>query len=429
MSATVSSPAAWALEPSRVGSAELTLTQRRVPPSSAFCSATACPVVPLPAKKSSTSASSGIVPRIRRTSPVGLGDSKTWPTISLSSATAVSVEPTSSASQIVRSFLRRPPGCRGAASRVGRRRPARRAPLHPPADQVVAALVDQRPAPPPHRRRPVAEDRPDLDRAVERRRAHPPGLRVAPDREVQGPRGHRVELLVGVAQRQVPVPPAVVGDQREVALDRRCPGCSRPGRYGGRRGRRRAGTRGWSRTRCPSWRPFGLRLTTTWARKFSSPNTSSISSRRCATSLSSMLTKIAPRSASTSRAASSRGRIIATQAWCRAGGRRPRGCRRGRRSRCRCCTAGRCRSGRPVAETGAERGQHVEVVALDEGVPRPAHDATLVGPVAADADPTPRAPPGRARFVDLASGRCVASLAGCRPGCVHPRRCRARPRR
>ena len=44
---------------------------------------------------------------------------------------------------------------------------------------------------------------------------------------------------------------------------------------------------------------LGLRLTTTWARKLRSPNTSSISSRRWATSLSSMLTKIAPVSAST----------------------------------------------------------------------------------------------------------------------------------
>jgi hypothetical protein len=48
-----------------------------------------------------------------------------------------------------------------------------------------------------------------------------------------------------------------------------------------------------------------------------SPNTSSISSRRYAASLSSMLTKIAPRSDMTVRAASSRGRIIATHAWCR----------------------------------------------------------------------------------------------------------------
>jgi hypothetical protein len=116
MSATVSSPAFRAFDPSRVGSAELMLRQRRVPPSSSLASATAWPVVPLPAKKSSTSTSSGIVARIRRTSPVGLGDSKTWPTISLSSATAVSVEPTSSASQMVRSFLRRPPGSRCSQS-------------------------------------------------------------------------------------------------------------------------------------------------------------------------------------------------------------------------------------------------------------------------------------------------------------------------
>ena len=83
--------------------------QRRVPPSATFCRATACPVVPEPAKKSSTTASAGIVWRMRLMSPVGFGDSKTCPTISLSSATAVSVEPTSSASQIVRSFLRRSP--------------------------------------------------------------------------------------------------------------------------------------------------------------------------------------------------------------------------------------------------------------------------------------------------------------------------------
>ena len=109
MSATVSSPALRALEPSRVGSAELTLTQRRVPPSASLARATAWPVVPLPAKKSSTRTSSGMVPRILRTRPVGFGDSKTWPTMSLSSATAVSVEPTSSANQMVRSFLRRTP--------------------------------------------------------------------------------------------------------------------------------------------------------------------------------------------------------------------------------------------------------------------------------------------------------------------------------
>ena len=110
MSATVAYPARSALEPGRTASAEFTLMQRRVPPSATFCRATAWPVVPEPAKKSSTTASAGIVCSSRRTRPVGFGDSKTWPTIALSSATAVSVEPTSSASQIVRSFLRRPPG-------------------------------------------------------------------------------------------------------------------------------------------------------------------------------------------------------------------------------------------------------------------------------------------------------------------------------
>src|SRR6478752_5063655 len=72
--------------------------------------------------------------------------------------------------------------------------------LDHPADHVVGPLLDERPAPAPHRGPAVAEDRLDLDRAVVRRRAHPPALRVAPHGAVQGPRGERVELLVGVAQ-------------------------------------------------------------------------------------------------------------------------------------------------------------------------------------------------------------------------------------
>ena len=110
--------------PGRTGSAALTERQVRRPPSAAFCSATAWPVVPLPAKGSSTRASSGIVSRIRRSSPVGLGDSKRWPTSALSSATAVSVEPISEASQIVRSFLRRP-SCSQSFWKTSARRPTR----------------------------------------------------------------------------------------------------------------------------------------------------------------------------------------------------------------------------------------------------------------------------------------------------------------
>ena len=204
--------------------------QRRVPPSSAFCSATAWPVVPLPAKKSSTRASSGIVSRIRRTSPVGLGDSKTWPTIALSSATAVSVEPTSSASQMVRSFLRRPVRCSQSFWKTSTRSPA--GPLIRRQTRSSGRCVDQRRAtsatPPGGRRRRPARSR---LRAVERRRcATAPGLRVAPDREVQGARGDRVELLVGVAQRQVPVAAAVGVGQREVALVDRRRRCSRRAR-------------------------------------------------------------------------------------------------------------------------------------------------------------------------------------------------------
>ena len=57
---------------------------------------------------------------------MGLGDSKTWPTSALSSATAVSVEPISSASQMVRSFLRRPPSrCSQSRWKMSARSPLR----------------------------------------------------------------------------------------------------------------------------------------------------------------------------------------------------------------------------------------------------------------------------------------------------------------
>ena len=229
--------------------------QRRVPPSSAFCSATACPVVPLPAKKSSTTTSSGMVARIRRISPVGFGDSKTWPTIVLELGDRGVGGP----------------DLLGQPDRAQLLAPARRGvqpvllehvdplavpALDPAAHQVVGPLVDPRPAPAPHRRPTVAEHRRHLDRPVERRRRHPAGLRVAPDREVQGARGDRVELLVGVAQRQVPEPAAVRVGQREVALvdGVRAAGVEHALRR--RRGRRRGGTRGWSRSPCRAGGPW-----------------------------------------------------------------------------------------------------------------------------------------------------------------------------
>ena len=217
MSATVAYPARSALEPGRTGSAEFTLMQRRVPPSATFCRATAWPVVPEPAKKSSTTASAGIVCSIRRTRPVGFGDSKTWPTIALSSATAVSVEPTSSASQIVRSFFRRPPGpsrCSQSFWNTSTRSPSR--PLITRQTRSSGRCSISGARPPPHRRAAVAEHRLDLDGAVEGGGGHAARHRVAVHREVQGARGDGVELLVGVAQRQVPVRPPVRRLQREV---------------------------------------------------------------------------------------------------------------------------------------------------------------------------------------------------------------------
>ena len=88
--------------------------------------------------------------------------------------------------------------------------------LDDPADEVVGPLLDQRRRPPPHRRAAVAEDGLDLLSAVEGRHADPTGLRVAPHREVQGAGRDGVELLVGVAQRQVPVAAPVRLLQREV---------------------------------------------------------------------------------------------------------------------------------------------------------------------------------------------------------------------
>ena len=121
---------------------------------------------------------------------------------------------------------------------------------------------------------------------------------------------------------------------------------------------------------------MGLRLTTTCARKLASPNTSSISSRRYAASLSSMLTQIAERALITSRAATSRGRIIATQASCRLSPSR-----RADVVGVREVVAGVV--GRvdvdqvDLAELGRQPGQHVEVVTLDERVPR-WHPANLL---------------------------------------------------
>jgi hypothetical protein len=142
----------------------------------------------------------------------------------LSSATAVSVEPISSASQIVRSFLRRP-SCSQSFWKTSTRSPSlpltRRQTRSSGRWSISGA--DQRQTagvPSPKTGRistpPSKGDRPDLDPAVEGRGADAARRRVAPDREVEGPRGDRVELLVGVAQREVPVAAAVLGHQREV---------------------------------------------------------------------------------------------------------------------------------------------------------------------------------------------------------------------
>ena len=105
-------------------------------------------------------------------------------------------------------------------------------PADHPADQVAGLGLDLRPAPPPHRRGAVAEHRRDLHRAVVRRRAHPAALRVAPDREVQGAGGDRVELLVGVAQRQVPEAAPVRRRSAGSRARRRCRRCWRRARSG-----------------------------------------------------------------------------------------------------------------------------------------------------------------------------------------------------
>ena len=254
MSATVSRPARRAWEPGRVGSAELTERQVRRPPSSALASATAWPVVPLPAKKSRTTASSGIVCRIRRVSPVGLGDSKTWPTSAFSSATAVSVDPTSSESQMVRSFLRRS-GESQSRWKTSTRSPSRPATTRHTRSSGRSSIRGR------DQRHTAGEPSPNTGSTstepVERGRRDPPARRVAVDGEVQRPRGHRVELLVGVAQRQVPEAAAVRRREREVAPGRRSRSSSRRGRTARRRGRRPGRTRGWSRSRRRAGGPWG----------------------------------------------------------------------------------------------------------------------------------------------------------------------------
>ena len=243
-----------------------------------------------------------MVSRIRRTSPVGFGDSKTWPTISLSSATAVSVEPISSASQIVRSFLRAP-ARRGAASRAGRRRPARRrgpgSRRHTRSSgrSSIRGRDQRQTAGRPSPKTGVSLGCPSNSRGRDRGRS--PGRPTAGSAGCGAVTGLNFLLVLRSGRWRKRRPSSVLSGKSR--LVDRVGAAARRAAHAGRRGRRRGGTRGWSRSRRPSWRPLGLRLTTICARKLASPNTSSISSRRCAASLSSMLTKTAPAAASTSR--------------------------------------------------------------------------------------------------------------------------------
>ena len=213
-------------------------------PSAAFASATAWPVVPLPAKKSST----------RRRPATCRG----------SAASARSASATRRRGR--RSPSARRPRCRStrsprparwcaascavrrAASPSGTRRPARRPPVtrrHTRSSgrsSISGAATSAIPPVVPSPKTGPISTAPS-NGAV--RTA--PGHRVAPHREVQGARGDRVELLVGVAQREAPVaaPVSCASGKSRRRPSRRC---SRRARTGGCRGRRPGGTRGWSRT-------------------------------------------------------------------------------------------------------------------------------------------------------------------------------------
>ena len=230
---------------------------RREPPSSALASATACPVVPLPAKKSSTTASAGMVPRIRRTSPVGFGESKTCPTISFSSATAVSVEP---------DLLGQPDRAQLLAPPARRVQPVLLEHVHPLARWCRAPAG--RPGPRPARRSAARLHRhtaggPSPKTGRISTASSNGAVRTSPDAtaphtgKCRVRAVDRVELLVGVAQRQVPEPPPVAVHQREVAARSRSRGSTRRARTRAHRVRRPAGTRGWSRTPCPAGAPWG----------------------------------------------------------------------------------------------------------------------------------------------------------------------------
>ena len=221
-----------------------------------------------------------------------------------------------------------------------------------------SSISGRRPA--PDRRPAVAEDRPDLLGA--RRTgavAHPPRRRVAPDGEVQGPRGDRVELLVGVAQRQVPVAPAVA-----------------------------ASVSGKSRSSTVS---VLLASSTRAARVLGVDEEVLVAGREPLAELAALGVEVdhdlreevglaehlvhqqpqvgdlvvvdadedragRPSAAPAPPPAAAASSPPTPGAGCSA--RRRAGSRRGRRSRCRCCTAGRCRPGRPARgqPTAAPRG-------------------------------------------------------------------------
>ena len=217
-------------------------------------SATAWPVVPLPAKKSSTRASSGMVWQDPAEQPGRLGrlEDVADDLLELGDGGVGGADLLGQPDRA--QLLAAPVGCSQSFWNTSTRSPA------PPLTRrhtrssgrwSISGRLHRQTAGPA-----VAEDRTDLLRALEGAVAHAPGLRVAPDGEVQGARGGGVELLVGVAQRQVPVAAAVAARSAGSRARRPCRRCSRRARCGGRRARRRGGTRGRSRSPCRAGGPW-----------------------------------------------------------------------------------------------------------------------------------------------------------------------------
>ena len=258
MAATVGRPARSALEPGRVGSGELMLRQCR--------RAAVLGVGQRDGVPGGAAAGEGVEHARRPTAwcrGSGAPARSAWATrrrgrpASLSSATAVSVEPISSLSQMVRSFLRRPPSrCSQSRWKMSARSPSLPWMVRHTRSSGRSSTsgADQR-----HTAgRAVAEDGQQLHRARRRRRwrrARWHGSPYSGKCSVRAVTGLNFLLVLRSGRWRNRRPSG--GGQREVGLVDVLGDCWRPPRTAAGRGRRPGRTRGWSRSRARAGGPWG----------------------------------------------------------------------------------------------------------------------------------------------------------------------------